>query len=336
MTFAPTEILEFIPDMTCIVDENGTITDCNNIQAEKLGYHKNELIGKSGFDLIADSDKQYALDEFKKLQNQNRVENIELWGLTKHGLYRALSTTSKITLPDNTVRYLIVTKDITESYNQQKKISELKDNYSDLGEITSKIAHDLRNPLTVIKLQLEMIRKKSSLDAESADRLSVIEKLLSEINSTVSDIVNYIRIDKSQKKKVSSKELVDSALQGLLIPAKINFEYNTDNVSVLCDANKMSVVLRNLISNSIDSLHGQGTIQVEFSEDNFVTLIKVIDSGSGIPDDISKKIFDSLFTTKSDGTGLGLAICKNIVTSHGGSVSFYNNPTTFVITLPKR
>ena len=321
--------------MTCLVDEKGIITDCNDIQAKKLGFEKNELIGKSGFDLIADSDKKYALDEFQKLQTQNRVENIELWGLTKHGLYRALSTTSKVLLPGNTVKYLIVTKDITESYNQQKKIAELKDNYSDLGEITSKIAHDLRNPLTVIKLQLEIIRKKSSLDAEALERLSVIENLLSEINSTVSDIVNYIRIDKNQKKKISSKELIDATLQGLLIPSKINFEYNSDEVSVLCDKNKMSNVLRNLISNSIDSLNGQGTITIEFSEDNVVTLIKVIDSGSGIPDDISKKIFDSMFTTKPEGTGLGLAICKNIVTSHGGSISFNNNPTTFVITLPK-
>jgi PAS domain S-box-containing protein len=317
------------------VNQEGTIVDCNKVQAEKLGYLKDELIGKSGFDLIAECDRDYALKEFQKLQEQNRVENIELWGLTKHGKYRALSTTSKITLPDNTVQYLIVTKDITDSYNQQNKINELRENFSDLGEITSKIAHDLRNPLTVIKLQLELIKKDSVTDEKSKDRLSIVENLLSEITSTISDIVNYIRIGKNNKQNVSAKELLEITLQGLVIPTTISFEGITNNLSVLCDKTKMSIVLRNLISNSIDSINGGGTIKMEFSEDPLISVIKVIDSGNGIPDNISKNIFDSLFTTKPNGTGLGLAICKNIVTSHGGSISVQNNPTTFVITLPK-
>ena len=328
------DFLEFIPDMVCIVDDNGIIVDCNNIQAEKLGFTKNELIGKSGFDLIADNDKRYAQVEFQKLEQQNRVENIELWGLTKNGKYRALTTTSKITDSDGEKRYLIVTKDITQQYIQQKKIQEIRKNFSSLGEITSKIAHDIRNPLTVMKSHISIIDKE--IESESLKkRLANMDQLVSDISSIVSDVVNYTRIDPDSKEKIRADKLMDVVCRGITVPNGVILNYSGKDTTIWCDKNKIGIVLRNLISNSIDAIDCNGKINIEFSENNTHSTIKVVDSGEGIPSNISSNVFDLLFTTKTSGTGLGLSICKNIVESHGGTISFSNNPTTFMINLPK-
>jgi len=334
VSFGMKDFLDFIPDMACIVDETGKIIDCNNIQASKLGYSKNELIGKLGFDLISDEDKKYGLKEFEKLKHQDRVENIELWGLRKNGKYRALTTTSKIPYPDGTTKYLIITKDITQSYIQQKKLKQIKENFASLGELTSKIAHDIRNPLSVIKNHIYFIDQKID-DHTIKERLQSMDSMVSEINFMVSDIANYTKTQSSQKQKIDSEELMRITLHGISIPKNIQLKHTGKNIPILCDKSKLSVVLRNLITNSIDAIQEEGTIAIEFSEDNNSTIIKLIDSGTGIPDDDVDKIFDLLFTTKSNGTGLGLSICKNIVTSHGGTINFSNNPTTFTIKIPK-
>ena len=332
--FGLKEFLDFIPDMVCVVDEYGVIIDCNNTQAEKLGYTKDELLGKLGFDLIAQEDRPYAIAEFEKLKHQDRVENIELWALTKNGRYRALTTTSKIPYSDDSTKFLIVTKDITQSYIQQKKLKQVKENFSTLGELTSKIAHDIRNPLTVMRNQISIIDKNIT-DDDIKNRLANMDHLISDINSMVTDIVNYTKIEAGDKKIIHSDELIHFVLRGITIPKTVNFEH-TGSVSVLCDQTKLSIVLRNLISNSIDAIQENGKISVNFSEDNDNTIIQVTDSGQGVPDGMSDKIFDLLYTTKENGTGLGLSICKNIILSHGGTISFSNNPTTFTVKLPRK
>lgn len=330
----PKGFLEFIPDMACLVDHNGVIVDCNDALSEKLGYKKSEIVGKLGFDLIADEDKKMALEQFEKLAIEKKVENIELWGLTKTGRYRALSTTSIIPLEDGKALFLVLTKDITESYNQQKKFQELKENFSNLGEVTSKIAHDIKNPLTVLSNHIDILKRINKNDEELQKRLSTMHELVSDINNIVSDISNYTRIYSDSKSSILSSELVNTTLKGIMIPDNIELKQN-GNIKLYCDATKMSIVLRNLISNSIDAIKDKGKIQINFSESESETVIKVIDSGSGVTNDKKEQIFDLLFTTKPHGSGLGLSICKNIVENHSGTITYSDKPTTFTIKLPK-
>ncbi len=96
----------------------------------------------------------------------------------------------------------------------------------------------------------------------------------------------------------------------------------------------MKVVFINLFYNAIQSLGTEGKIKIssEISGNNII--IKIEDSGSGIPKGKLDKIFEPLYTTKQEGTGLGLVSCKSIIEQHRGTISVKNNPTTFTITLP--
>ncbi|PIN82203.1 MAG: hypothetical protein COV65_07690, partial [Nitrosopumilales archaeon CG11_big_fil_rev_8_21_14_0_20_33_24] len=89
------------------------------------------------------------------------------------------------------------------------------------------------------------------------------------------------------------------------------------------------------LTNAIDAINGSGTISVKVKQTKNKIIIDFENSGPTIPQDIMEKIFDPLFTTKSNGTGLGLPTCKKIVRQHNGDISVKNNPTTFTIELPQ-
>lgn len=90
-----------------------------------------------------------------------------------------------------------------------------------------------------------------------------------------------------------------------------------------------------LIYNGIQAIRGTGQIDIEISDDENEIIIKVIDTGIGIPDRYVENIFEPLFTTKQSGTGLGLVSVKSIVEQHNGTITTKNNPTTFTMIFPK-
>jgi len=98
---------------------------------------------------------------------------------------------------------------------------------------------------------------------------------------------------------------------------------------------KLVVVFSNLVENSIEAMKKSGVINIFAREGSDHIMIDIKDSGPGIPNEIIKKVFSSLYTTKSDGNGLGLKVAKTIIEMHGGTISVRNNPTTFSIKLPK-
>ena len=104
---------------------------------------------------------------------------------------------------------------------------------------------------------------------------------------------------------------------------------------VNCDQKQMIAVFSNLLLNSIYAVKPEGSIDVKIKDEGNKVKISFIDSGPGIPENISSKIFDPLFTTKQEGTGLGLSISKKIVMQHDGAIKFSNDPTTFSVILPK-
>jgi two-component system sensor histidine kinase HydH len=91
----------------------------------------------------------------------------------------------------------------------------------------------------------------------------------------------------------------------------------------------------NVIFNAIQKLVDKGSITIIFESNNHENIIKIQDSGEAIPKNIIEKIFEPLFTTKHQGTGLGLASCKQIIEEHNGTIHAENNPTSFIIKIPK-
>jgi len=130
-------------------------------------------------------------------------------------------------------------------------------------------------------------------------------------------------------------ETIDSAIQMIDVTQDVKIEKYGDDVIIRCDVKLLEVVFINIIKNAIQAMDKMGTIKISLTDQDDKVMIEIENDGSPIPDDVLPKIFEPLFTTKQTGTGLGLSSCQSIVHQHNGTINAYNNPTRFVIKLPK-
>jgi len=118
-------------------------------------------------------------------------------------------------------------------------------------------------------------------------------------------------------------------------PPNIQINLPKNDFQLFGNFYKLVVVFSNLVENSIEAMKNNGVINIFAREGTDFVMIDLKDSGPGFPPESLKKVFSSLFTTKSGGNGLGLKVAKTIIETHGGTISVRNNPTTFSIKLPK-
>ena len=233
-------------------------------------------------------------------------------------------------------RYKEKTHQLEEANKELKKQKQRVEHLAKVGELSSSLTHNLRNPLAVISATVEIIEatSKDSLDEKILSRLSRITDAATNISHQIEDVLNYVRNKPLDLEMISFSKMLQSTINNIEIPKRVNVHLPENDVSIECDHSKLEVVFMNLITNAIQSIEDKGDIFIRVNTDSDFITIDVENSGSEIPSNVLPKIFDSLFTTKSSGTGFGLAFCKNTIEQHKVTISISNNPTTFTIRLP--
>ena len=220
---------------------------------------------------------------------------------------------------------------------EEQDIRQKLDRLVHIGELTSRITHDMRNPLTVIINYSTMVRKnsKNKLDKKSLDQLALIEDEARKMHHQIEDVLNYVKLPPLKLQNHSLHDILKKVIERTQISDDITIHLPKNNPQVICDIDKLEIVFVNLITNAIEAMNKSGVISIDSRETKDSVSIEIEDSGPGIPDESIDRVFEPLFTTKTTGTGLGLASCKNIIERHQGTISVKNNPTTFTIKLPK-
>ena len=220
----------------------------------------------------------------------------------------------------------------------ENKTAELvkSERLATIGTMASRIAHDLKQPLTIMQTYSDMLTPEiiSKLDYKDKEKWFRLQNSILDMNRIIEDVLDFARTTEIKKKKSSLLSILRLAMNHVRSTYGIEVNLPENDISLKCDARKMEGVLSNLLNNSVQALDGQGEIDVDISSNSEFVTISIRDSGSGIPDENLEKIFEPMFTTKKTGTGLGLVICKSIIEQHGGSISVSNKPTTFTIKLP--
>lgn len=227
-----------------------------------------------------------------------------------------------------------------------KKISDLSrfqselfksERFSAIGEMSARLAHDMRNPLAIIKNTVEIAKIKHAprIPVELQNLLATIDAASSRLVFQLDQVLNFVRISPLHCDEYSLRKILKSAIGKIVVPDDVKLHVPDKDVLVYCDAEKIEAVFTNLIMNSIQAMDNSGDVVVRFIQTSGTVCIEVEDSGPGIPDGLVEKIFEPLFTTKSRGTGLGLPTVKSIIQQHEGTINVTSNPTTFSILLPK-
>ena len=227
-------------------------------------------------------------------------------------------------------------KKLDKQITQLKKTNHLLERMSVVGELAGRLVHDLRNPLSVIKMENDVA--KIGIDTSDEKKIQSskrIESSIDTISHIIDDVLDYVKKGKLSFKEVLISDVILEAIGMVSVPDKIKINLNLKEIKINADDMKLSLVFSNLLSNAIQSIGDAGEITIRVDGVGDKIKIDFEDSGPGIDVEIIDDIFDPLFTTKSTGTGLGLVTCKKIIEEHTGEIKVKNNPTTFTVILPK-
>jgi signal transduction histidine kinase len=213
-------------------------------------------------------------------------------------------------------------------------------------EMARQVAHEIKNPLTPMKLSIQYLQRAMEEDTPNAVELSkklastLIEQI-DQLSKIAGDFSQFANIENIQPERFNISELIQNLVNLYKADSNLLINYITANnhVEVFSDKAQINRLFTNLIKNAIeasDDLQAVHILIKQFTQDRDV-IVSVADHGSGISEPLRSKIFNPNFTTKSSGTGLGLAICKAIVENAGGAIWFATSPgegTTFYVKLP--
>lgn len=204
-----------------------------------------------------------------------------------------------------------------------------------IGNLAARISHDLRNPLSVLKTEVDIMALRGPKDEKTLDRINRLKRAIDRMDRQINGVLDFIRERPLKNEWISSKFLIESVLRSINLPYEIKIVTPKQDIQIFGDFTQLETVMSNLITNAIQATGEKGQVIISIDDTQDKTMFNISDSGAGIPEDNLAKIFEPLFTTKQRGTGLGLSSCKTIIENHGGRILVKNNPTTFTIQLPK-
>jgi len=332
------------PDMYRTINTDGVILDCNEEYYKKLGYSsKKEVLGKSILDFVTKSSLPSLKKSFENWKKTGLSRNHKVWMKRKDGkVFPALvSASSLYDLNGILIGSNTVIRDISEIFEERKKATEEKTKrLAAIGELAARLAHDLRNPLSVVKNTLELLRleAKDDQDENTTKRFARIDRAVTRMSNQIENVLDFVKAKPLDLNKESFSKVLSSVIDRINIPSKVRIHLPQNDVKIICDFEQLEIVLINLMTNAIQAMNNTGEIYIRASDEVSHILIEIEDSGPGINSKSLPKIFDPLFTTRQIGTGLGLPSCKTIVEKHHGTIdvdTILGKGTTFKITLPK-
>jgi len=321
--------------LVVITNLKGQITFVNKKFCDLSKYSKNELIGKPIRILNSDYHSIEFFAHLWKIISNGKIWHGSIKNKAKDGSFYWLKMTIIPFFKSGKIsKYVSICQDVTDEINlSQKMISSEK--FSTVGEFTSRLAHDLRNPLSVIQITLENFKMMYDVDEKKQIQFEKVERSIARMAHQIDEVLDYVKEKPLTLRNVSFSEILTDTLDSFKIPYDIKLVLPKHDVIFNCDSRQLIIVFSNLILNAIHALKGHGLIVIGLEEKKDEIIIEIEDSGKGISKKDLHHVFDPLFTTKQHGTGLGLVSVKSIITSHGGTISVTSPPTIFRICLPK-
>lgn len=212
-----------------------------------------------------------------------------------------------------------------------------------LGEMSAKVAHEINNPLGIIKNYLLLANQLITDNPEVVKNLSIVKEEIDRIAKIVSELLDFHRPRGFEFQQVDIAKLINSVLslmsgQFKALNVKIEKLFDPNTPEIEASPESLKQVFLNLTINAYDVMPNGGELKVIVKPDKHKVVIQFCDTGPGIPREIIPRIFEPFFTTKepTKGTGLGLSVCYGIIKKHNGSITFKNleNGGCFEISLP--
>lgn len=298
--------------------------------------------------------KQLKAELVYPLNVMNRISGILIMGKKVNGKKFGKQDLELLSLLLGQAAFAIEHASLYEVQRDRLKRMYRTDRLAVLGELAAGAAHEIKNPLTSIRSTIQYL--SNDFDAES-EKGQMMYELLNEterINKIVQGLLSFARPSELNKTEVNLEQLINQTL--LLVnntlkkqQVEIEFEYFTEQVTIMGDTEQLKQVCLNIILNAVEAMKNNETdrprtLYISMEQGAMIDartrylLLSFEDTGKGIDEKDIENVFNPFFTTKEDGTGLGLAICYGIVSRHKGELevrSTKGKGTCFTLKLPQ-
>jgi PAS domain S-box-containing protein len=336
------DLFEHSPDMYHIVNREGTIISCNQTEADRLGYRKEDLVGHSLLTFYASESHEAVQSVIADVfENHREVSGYEQQVLTKAGEIVDVSISTSIVYDESRKAAFIriVARDITEKKKLESKILHAQ-RIDSIGNLAGGIAHDFNNILTSILGSTAIMKRKMRKTNQWFHFADIIETAAKRGAGLTRQLLTFARKSTPQFRPIIVNDIIEETL-GLFERStdksiSIKKELTNDLAIIKGDDGQLQQAILNLLINARDAMPNGGTITVrsqalnpdirsasvfgEARAGDFASVV-IRDAGSGMSQAVQQRIFEPFFTTKDKGTGLGLSVVYGVVNSHGGFIT---------------
>ena len=350
--FLLADIIKISADAVICLDSSRNITLFNEGAEQIFGWTAAEMMGQPLTRLLperAQGVHEAHIEGFRAAEDQARRmgQRREISGVRKNGEeFPAEAAIAKVHMGDDVV-FSVVLRDITEQVALQKRLQRA---VIARDETVGMVAHDLRNPLSAIKMLAATLLESGELASPAvADKVSLVRSAADQMDGLIQDLLDVTRAEAGQlrvdMKPIALAELVDRSLDTLRpLVSEAGLALDVDlgpPVMVMADVPRIRQVLSNLVGNSIKFTPSGGRVTITAARADEGTRISVTDTGTGIARELLPHVFDRFWqmpnaTIRARGAGLGLPIARGIVQAHGGRLwaeSEIGKGSTFSFTL---
>jgi PAS domain S-box-containing protein len=320
-----------------VTDSNGAIVETNLATERILETPSLSLKGMNFQELCAvrASYQEMLRHTVADVRNMNRPMILQ----TPAGKRKLVNMSIQRVGEGDAARFVHVFQDCADLRTMEQRLLQ-SERLATVGKFASQIAHEIRNPLSSISLNVEMLEDELATASDEAHSLirSVLREL-DRLNDIVGEYLQFSRFPKPSLKRGRVDDVIQELARSFKPkpPIKLEVALMPSSPEVWLDENLLRQALDNLVRNGAEAITGEGTIRIETDVIDRFLVIRVKDTGCGIPIEVQPKLFEPFFTTKPQGTGLGLATTQQIVFEHNGHLlveSDAGKGTTFTTLLP--
>ena len=334
------DITESTGDWVWEVDSEDRYVYSNSVVKKILGYSPEEILGKKYSDFLNLTVNESSEVSLKIYGKNKMVSDLIKQCVCKDG--RIVLLESRVVAVKDSegviTGYRGVDRDITEKRVMEEKLLK-SEWFVAIGQLSTMVAHDLRNPLQSINAAAYCMKKMSGNDLEKTRMLlQNIEDSVKYSEKIIQNLLDYSANLRLEVTQTNSKIIVNQALSMLIVPENIRVVNKAKSKPALfVDEDKIRRVCANIITNAFDAMPNGGTLTVTTKTEGKNIHLIFEDTGFGIKEEDRERLWTPLFTTKAKGMGFGLPICKRIVEAHKGKIfveSEINHGTIFNVVLP--
>jgi len=341
-------IINQMQDDIILLDAKGRIIDLNDVNLERLGVTRREITGKpcwetlAGYGKFRDSPEEFELFKQALLENsQNDFLDTRVDDQGRLQYHRIYAYPVFIDGEGEMSHVVVMRRDITQRTNMENRLQQ-SEKLAAIGELSTYIAHEIRNPLFAIAGFANSLMRSKNLDEAARDKAQVIIEESNRLDKILKSIVDFARPTDSMSGEVDVNRVVTETMDVMAMGfsqkgIEVDLELAPRPPKAKGDDEMLKQCLINLIKNAAEAMEDGGKLTVATGFDGKFITLTVIDTGKGIPPEFLDQVFNPFFSTKGKGSGLGLAMTKKILDGIGGAVdltSTVGKGTTVALFIP--